>query len=159
MLKKFLLTSFFFFSFTTIIYPTKKESTNLFDYCYSLEKILSRNAILARDNASGRVKSISMDIARFGVNNTKGSLIKKIIDQYKISNNSFLINLMPYEVYCFSGYWIEKVRPGTFESIFYERGKKTIENYKEIRDEIDGILNDINLEYESIKDEINNIFK
>ena len=159
MLKKFLITSFFLFSFTSIIYPTKKESTNLFDYCYSLEKILSRNAIEARNYLPGKVKSISKDISRFGINNTKGSLIEKMIEQYKISNNTFLINLIPSQIYCLLGYWIEMTKPGTFESIFYERGKKTIREYKDLRDEVGDMLNDINLEYEGLKDEINNIFK
>ena len=159
MSKKIFLFSFLLISIIGIYYPTTKENTKVYDYCYSLEKILSRNAIEARNYLPGKVKSISKDISRFGINNTKGSLIEKMIEQYKISNNTFLINLIPSRIYCLLGYWIEMTKPGTFESIFYERGKKTIREYKDLRDEVGDMLNDINLEYEGLKDEINNIFK
>ena len=45
MFKKFLLTSFLLLSAFITIYPSKKENTNFFDYCYSLEKIISRNTV------------------------------------------------------------------------------------------------------------------
>ena len=45
MFKKFILTSFLLFSSLITLYPSKKENTNFFDYCYSLEKIISRNAL------------------------------------------------------------------------------------------------------------------
>ena len=45
MLKKFILTSALLFSSLITIYPSKKENTNFFDYCYSLEKIISRNTL------------------------------------------------------------------------------------------------------------------
>ena len=45
MFKKFILTSFLLFGSLITIYPSKKENTNFFDYCYSLEKIISRNSL------------------------------------------------------------------------------------------------------------------
>jgi len=45
MFKKFLLTSFLLLSSLVTIYPSKKENTNFFNYCYSLEKIISRNTL------------------------------------------------------------------------------------------------------------------
>ena len=45
MFKKLLLTSFLLFSSFITIYPSKKENTNFLDYCYSLEKIISRNSL------------------------------------------------------------------------------------------------------------------
>ena len=158
MFKNLLLTSFLLLILTSIIYPSKKENTKLFDYCYSLEKILSRNSIQNRRNASHKALSISKDILKFGVEKTKGRLIKKIIDQYKISKNSQLIKLIPNRVYCYAGYWIENSNPGTFETIFFKQSKKVINEYKYLKDELDGILNDINSEYKVIKKEINNLF-
>ena len=55
-------------------------------------------------------------------------------------------------------YWIENARPGTIESIFLAQSKKTINEFKDFKDEVDGILNDINSEYKVIKKEINNLF-
>jgi len=34
------------------IYPSKKENTNFLDYCYSLEKIISRNTVEKNKNLS-----------------------------------------------------------------------------------------------------------
>ena len=45
MFNKLILTSFLLFSSLITIYPSKKENTNFFDYCYSLEKIISRNTV------------------------------------------------------------------------------------------------------------------
>ena len=45
MFKKFLFTSFLILSSLVTIYPSKKENTNVLDYCYSLEKIISRNTV------------------------------------------------------------------------------------------------------------------
>ena len=45
MFKKFLLTSFLLVSSLLIIYPSQKEKTKFFDYCYSLENIISRNSV------------------------------------------------------------------------------------------------------------------
>ena len=61
MFKKIFLSSLIFFSLYGIIYPNKKEGTKLFDYCYSLEKILSINSIQKRRNSSQKVISISED--------------------------------------------------------------------------------------------------
>ena len=158
MFKNLLLTSFFLFSFISVIYPTKKENTKLFDYCYSLEKILSRNSIQKRKNVSMNVKSISEDIAKFAISNTKGSLINKMIDKYKTSKNSKIIKLIPNKIYCYLGYWIEKANPGTFESIFYAKSKKTINEFIDLKDEAEVILNDINSEYKVIKKDFNSLF-
>ena len=126
MFKNLILSSFLLFTLIGIIYPTKKENTKLFNYCYSLEKILSMNSIQKRKNVSLKVKSISKDIAKFGISKTRGRLINKMIDQYKTSKDSRMIKLIPNNLYCFSGYWIEKVKPGTFESMFYSKIKKEI---------------------------------
>ena len=158
MFKNLLLTFFLFFSSFITIYPSKKENTNLINYCYSLEKILSRNSIQIKKNVSGKVKSISQDVAKFGVGKTRGNLINNTIDQYKTSKNSFVINLIPNRVYCLSGYWIEKIKPGTFESIFYQRSKEKINEFKDLKDDVDLLLNDINLEYKTIKEEFNSLF-
>ena len=155
MFKKLLLTSFLLLSLIGAIYPSKKENTQLFNYCYSLEKLISRNSIQKRKNISIKVKSISNDIAKLGISKTKGDLINKLIDQYKLSKNSFIINLLPNNVYCFSGYWIEIGKPGTFESIFYMKSKKTIQEFKNLKDEADDFLNNINSEYKILKKEFN----
>ena len=158
MFKKLFLSSFLLFILIVIVYPTKKENTKRFDYCFSLEKILSRNSIQKRKNASLKVKSISTDIAKFGVSKTRGGFINKMIDQYKTSNDSQLIKLIPNKLYCFSGYWIEKINPGTFESIFYSKSKKAINEFKDLKDEVDGVLNEINSEYKFIKKEFKSLF-
>ena len=158
MFKNLLLSSFLLFTLISIIYPTKKENTKLFDYCYSLEKILSRNSIQKRKNLSLKVKSISKDIAKVGVSKTKGRLINKMIDQYKISKDSRMIKLIPNNLYCFSGYWIEKVKPGTFESILYSKSKKEINKFIDLKDEVDEVINEINSEYKFIKKEFKSLF-
>ena len=158
MFKNLVLTSFLLLNLLGIIYPSKKENTKLFDYCYSLEKILSRNFIQNRRNESKKVMPISKDILKFGVNKTKGTLINKMIDQYKNSKNSKIINFVPNKVYCYLGYWIENANPGTFESIFIAKSKKAINEFKDMKDEVDGILNDINSEYKVIKKEFKSLF-
>jgi len=158
MFKNLLLSSLLLFALIGIIYPTKKENTKPFYYCYSLEKILSSNSIQKRKNISLKVKSISKNIIKFGVSKTRGGIINKMIDQYKISKDSRIIKLIPNNLYCFSGYWIEKVNPGTFESIFYSKSKKAIYEFKELKDEVDGVLNEINSEYKSIEKEFNSLF-
>ncbi len=159
MLKKILLTSILISSLIGVIYPNKKENTKLFDYCFSLEKILSRNSMQTRKNITGKVMSISKDIAKFGVSKTRGNLIHKIIDQYKISKNSSVINLVPNDVYCLGGYWIERTKPGTFELIFYEKSKKAINEFKDLKNEVGEFINNINSEYNLIEKEFNNFFK
>ena len=158
MFKKLLLTSFLLISMIGVYYPSKKENTRIFDYCYSLEKILSRNSIIKRKNISLKVKSLYRDISRFGVNKTRGSLINNMINQYKTSKNSFILNLIPNKIYCFSGYWVEKVKPGTFESVFYDIGTKKINEFSEFKEEVDELINNFNWEYKNIKKEFNSIF-
>ena len=158
MFKKLILSSFLLFTLIGIIYPMKQENTKLFNSCYSLEKILSRNSIKKRKNVSLKVKSISKDIAKFGISKTRGSLINKMIDQYKISKDSRMIKLIPNNLYCFSGYWIEKLKPGTFESIFYSEIKKEINEFIDLKDQVDGVLNEINSEYKLIKKEFKSLF-
>ena len=155
MFKKFLFTSFLLLSSLITIYPTKKENTNLFDYCYSLEKSLARNSLEKSKNLSEKVKNFAKDIFSFSVKNTKGALVKEIIDQYKNSNKFFIITFIPNRFYCLTGYWIEEVNPGTFQSIFYEKSKERINKYKE---EADEFIEDINSEYKSIKKEIYDFF-
>ena len=158
MFKKLFFTSFFIISIIGVYYPSKKEKTKIFDYCYSLEKILSRNSIQKKDKLSEKVKSISRDISRFGVNKTRGALINKMINQYKTSKNSFIINIIPNKIYCLSGYWVEKIIPGTFESAIYHKSKKTINEIKEFKKEVDGIIDNFNSEYQNIRKEFDSIF-
>ena len=65
---------------------------------------------------------------------------------------------MPNRIYCLAGYWIEVSNPGKFESIFYKKSKQKINEYKNIKIEVDEFIKDINLEYKSIKKEINDFF-
>tara|TARA_Y100001970_G_C14187607_1_gene833478 strand:- start:679 stop:1152 length:474 start_codon:yes stop_codon:yes gene_type:complete len=153
MIKKFLLTSLAIISLIGVIYPHKKENTELFNYCYSLERLITRNTIQKRKNLPIRLKSISNDIAKLGIGKTKGDLINKSIDQYKLSKNSFIINLFHNNIYCFSGYWIETVKPGIFESILYLRTKETIQEFKDLKNDVDHFFKDINLEYKILKKE------
>ena len=158
MYKKLLFTFFLLFSSLITIYPSKKEDTNLFDYCYSFEKILSRNSIEKSKNLSNKIKPFIKDISLFGTNKTKGYIAFKIIDQYKTSKKLFIIKLLPNQVYCLAGYWIEEVNPGTFKSIFYEKSQQKINEYKDIKKEVDEFIKDINSEYNSIKNEIKKLF-
>ena len=102
MIKNLLFTSFLLLILMSIIYPSKKENTKLFDYCYSLEKIISRNSLQKRRNQPKKVKSISRDILKFGVSKTRGFLINNMIDQYKTSKNSQIVKLVPNNVYCYA---------------------------------------------------------
>ena len=68
MFKKLLLTSFLLFISLLTIYPSKKENTNFLDYCYSLEKIISRNSVEKRKNLSKNFKPLAKDITLFGTN-------------------------------------------------------------------------------------------
>ena len=158
MYKKLLFTFVLIFAPLITFYPSKKEDTNLFDFCYSFEKILSRNSIEKSKNLSKKFKPFAKDITLFGTNKTKGSLVNKIIDQYKTSKKLFLITIVPNQIYCLAGYWIEEVNPGTFKSIFYEKSQQKINEYKDIKKEVDSFIKDINSEYKSIKNEINNLF-
>ena len=158
MFKKFVLTSFLLFSSFITIYPSKKENTNFLDYCYSLEKIISRNAVEKNKSLSKNLKPLAKDIALFGTKNTKGTLANKIINQYKNSKKLFIITFIPNKIYCLAGYWIEEISPGKFESIFYQKTKQKINEYKNTKKEVDEFIKEINLEYKSIKKEINDFF-
>ncbi len=158
MFKKFLFTSFLLFSSLITIYPSKKENTNILDYCYSLEKIISRNTVEKNKNLSNNFRRLAKDFALFGIKKTKGTFANKIIDQYKDSKKLFIINFVPNKIYCLAGYWIEEVSPGKFESIFYQRTKLKINEYKDTKKEVDEFIKGINLEYKSIKKEINDFF-
>ena len=158
MFKKLLLPSFLVFSSFIAIYPSKKENTNLSDFCYSLEKILSRNLLEKSKNVSKKYETFAKNIFMSGSNKTKGALVNKIIDQYKTSKKSYIMTIVPNRFYCLSGYWIEVVKPGTFQSIFYEKSKQRINQYKDIKNEVDEFFKGINLEYKSIKKELNDFF-
>ena len=158
MFKKFTLTSFLLFSSLITIYPSKKENTNFWDYCYSLEKIISRNIVEKNKNLSNNFKPLAKDIALFGTKQTKGNFANNIIDQYKNSKKLLIINFVPNKIYCLAGYWIEELSPGKFESIFYQKTKQKINEYKNTKKEVDEFIEGINLEYKSIKKEINDFF-
>ena len=158
MFNKLILSLCLLFSFCITIYPSKKENTNLFDYCYSLEKLLAKHSLEKSKNLSEKVKSIAKDIFSFSIRNTKGALVKEIINQYKNSNKFFIITFVPNRFYCLTGYWIEEVNPGTFQSIFYEKSKEKINNYIDIKEEADELIKEINSEYKSIKKEIYDLF-
>ena len=158
MFKKFLFTFFLLLSSLITIYPSKRENTNFFDYCYSLEKIISRNTVEKNKILLNNFKPLAKDIALFGTKKTKGTLANKIIDQYKNSKKLFIINFVSNKIYCLAGYWIEEVSPGKFESIFYEKTKQKINEYKNTKKEVDQFIKEINLEYKSIKKEINDFF-
>ena len=158
MYKKLLFAFFLLSGFLITIYPSQKEDTNLLDYCYSFEKILSRNSIEKSKNLSKKFKPFAKDITLFGTNKTKGSLVNKIIDQYKTSKKLFLITFVPNQIYCLAGYWIEEVNPGTFKSILDKKSQQKINEYKDIKNGVDEFIKDINSEYKSIKKEINKFF-
>ena len=158
MFKKFLYTSFLILSSLITIYPSKKENTNFFDYCYSLEKIISRNTVEKNKLLLNNFKPLAKDITLFGTNKTKGFLVNKIIDQYKTSKKLFLITFVPNQIYCLAGYWIEEVNPGIFKSILNEKSQQKINEYKDIKKGFDGFIININSEYKSIKKEINKLF-
>ncbi len=158
MFKKLFLTSFILLSSLITIYPSKKENTNFLDYCYSLEKIISRNTVEKNKLLLNNFTHLAKDIALFGTKKTKGTIANKIIDQYKNSKKLFIITLVPNKIYCLAGYWIEEVSPGKFESIFYQKTKQKINEYKNTKKEVDEFINGINLEYKSIKKEVNDFF-
>ena len=158
MYKRLLFTFVLIFGSLITIYPSKKEDTNLFDYCYSFEKILSRNSIEKSKNLAKNFKPFAKDITLFGTKKTKGALVNKIIDQYKNSKKLLIINLLPNQIYCLAGYWIEELNPGTFKSIFLEKSKQKVNEYKDIKKEVDGFINEINSEIKSINKDINDLF-
>ena len=158
MLKKLILTSFLLFSSLFTIYPSKIENTNFFDYCYSLEKIITRNSVEKNKNLSKNLKSLSKDIILFGTNKTRGTFANRIVNQYKNSKKLFIVTFVPNQIYCLAGYWIEVANPGKLESIFFNKSKQKINVYKNIKKEAEEFIKGINLEYEYIKKEINDFF-
>ena len=158
MLKKFFLSSLVFLGLFVLIFPTKRENTKLFDFCYSLEKIITKNSIEKRDNLSKNVTSISKDLIKYSVSKTRGRLINKIIDKYKNSRDIFVITVIPNQFYCFAGYWLEEIKPGTFEDMFYENSKQKINEFNDIKNEVDIFMKDMNTEYLNIKKEFNKFF-
>ena len=158
MLKKLLITLFLFFNSYLIIYPSKKENTKLFDYCYSLERTIYRNAIEKNSNASKKIKNYANNIILYSTEKTKGALINNLIDQYKNSKKIFIITIFSNKVYCFLGYWIEEVKPGTLASIFYEKNKQMIKNFKDVKEDSEEFIKEINSKYKKIKKGINDLF-
>ena len=146
MFNKLLLTSFLLFSSFITIYPSKKEITNFFNYCFSLEKIISRNTFKKSKNLSKNFKSLAKDITLFGINKTRGTFANKIINQYKSSKKSSIVTFVPNQIYCLAGYWIEVANPWQFESIFYKKSKQKINEYKNIKKEVDEFIKDIDLD-------------
>ena len=158
MFKRLILTSCLLLSSLITIYPSKKENTNFSDYCFSLEKIISRNSVEKSKKLSNKFKSYLKDITLFGTNKTKGNFAKKIIDEYKNSKKLFFITFVPNQIYCLAGYWIEELNPGTFKSILYEKSEQKINQYKDVKKQLDEFINGMNSEYKSIKKEINELF-
>ena len=163
MFNKLLVTSFFFIGLFGSIYPTEKENIKLFDYCFSLEKILVRNSLEKRKHISDEINIISKVLASVGINNSRGDITKKVIDQYKSSDESLLFSFVPIKIYCLSGYWIEKFKPGTFESIVYESSKEKVEEFYDeygiiLKNDVNDLMNDFNQKYKMIKKEFNGLF-
>ena len=144
MYNKLLFAFFILFGSLITIYPSKKEDTNFFDYCYSFEKIISRNTVEKSKNLSRNIKPLAKDITLFGTKKTKGNFANKIIDQYKNSKKIFIITFVPNQIYCLAGYWIEEISPGKFESIFYKKTKQKINEYRGIKKEIDNFFKEFN---------------
>ena len=146
MFRKFLLTSFLLFGSLITIYPSKKENTKFFDYCYSLEKIISRNSVEKNHHISKNFKPLAKNITLFGTKKTKGNLANKIIDQYKNSKKLFIVSFVPNQIYCLAGYWIEVASPGKFEKIVYEKSRQKVNEFNNIKKEVDKFMKDINLD-------------
>ena len=98
MLRAFFLTFFILFSSFITIYPSKKENTIFFDYCYSLEKIISRNSIENSKNLSRKLKPFAKDITLLGTKKTRGVLASKIIDVCESRGDTFaVLDPVPYD--------------------------------------------------------------
>ena len=87
MFKKLIFTFCLFFSSLITFYPSKKENTDLLDYCYSFEKIITRNTIEKSKNVSKKFRILQKILLYMGIKNQR-ALANKIIDQYKISKKS-----------------------------------------------------------------------
>ena len=167
MFRKLLLPSIFILGLVGIVYPTKKENINIFDYCFSFERILAKNILESTNNIDGRIIISSKVLASIGVENSRGNLIKEIIDSLKTNKenaDNSLPEFIPTKIYCLSGYWIEKFVPGTFESIFYEASQEIIEkSYKDfnenVKEDINEFILELNNGYEIIKNEFNNLLE
>ena len=48
--------------------------------------------------------------------------------------------------------------PGAFESVIYYKSKKTINEFRDFKEEIDGLIKNFNSEYENMREEFNSIF-
>ena len=85
-------------------------------------------------------------------------------DNYKSESDNSLVKVIPTNIYCLGGYWIEKFQPGTFESIFYEVIEEVVEKIyadlkDDIKDNVKNLINDLNKGYKSIQKEFNSIFE
>ena len=85
-------------------------------------------------------------------------LVNKLIDLYKTIKKSFIISSIPNKFYCFAGYYIERLNPGKFQSILYEKSKQKINQYNNLKKEVDELIKDINSEYKYFKEEIDDLF-
>ena len=162
-MKRILIPSVFIISLVGLIYPTEKENTNLSDYCFSLERIVARNTFESTNNIDGTTKMIVKGLASFGVQNSKGDLTIKIIDTFKSESDNLLVKIIPTKMYCLGGYWIEKFKPGTFESKFYKTIEEVFEETygdlkEDIKDNINKVIIDFNQGYKSLKIDFNEIF-
>ena len=54
--------------------------------------------------------------------------------------NPRLISFVLYEFYCLAGYSIDSLKSGTFQSILYEKSKQRINQYKNIKKEVDKFI-------------------
>ena len=162
-MKKLLIPSVFIFCLFGLIYPTEKENTNLTDYCFSLEKLVAKNTLESKKNIDGTTKILAKGLASFGMENSRGELMEKIIVAFKSESDDSLVKLIPTKIYCLGGYWIEKFKPGTFESIFYETIQVVAEEAytdlnKDFEDNLNNLINDLNRGYKSLQKGFNNVF-
>ena len=132
-------------------------------YFTKKRKIISKNTFESKNNIDGKTKIIARRIASIGVENSRGRLTTKIIDNYKSESDNFFVKFVPTKIYCLGGYWIEKFQPGRFESMFFEAIEEVVEEtYQEIREDlennINNLINDFNKGYKSLQEEFNNIF-
>ena len=128
MFKKLSLISLLIVCFFVALYPTRKENITIFNYCYALEKIITNNSIQSKKNLSLKVKTIAKDISKIGISKTKGEFIKKMIDKYKKSKNSFIFDFVPNNIYCLGGYWIEVLNLELLSQYFMKKVKKQLLN-------------------------------
>ena len=154
MFKKTFLSFFIVLSLFGVIYPVIKEETKLFDYCYSLEKLLSKNSLKKRGNLSKGVNYLTKDLLNLGLSKTRGNFLINAIDSYKKSKNLLFATIIPTQLYCLGGYWIEEVKPGMFESIILDKGKQKINEFKDMEDALNEFLRDVKSEYKNLKKRI-----